>query len=44
MSKLLTILIASILSVASYAEDGWTVEKDRIYTHGSTVHGHKFGL
>jgi hypothetical protein len=43
MSKLLTIIIASILSVASYAEDGWTVEKDRIYTHGSTVHGHKFG-
>jgi hypothetical protein len=43
MKKLLTILLVSILSVASYAEDGWTVEKDRIYTHGSTVHGHKFG-
>ena len=35
--------MVSILSVASYAEDGWTVEKDRIHTHGSTVHGHKFG-
>ena len=43
MKKLLTVLLVSILSVASYAEDGWTVEKDRIYTHGSTVHGHKFG-
>ena len=43
MKKLITILIALILSVASYAEDGWIVEKDTIYTHGSTVHGHKFG-
>jgi len=43
MKKLLAVLLVSILSVASYAEDGWTVEKDRIYTHGSTVHGHKFG-
>ena len=43
MKKLLTVLLVSILSVASYAEDGWTVEKDRIYTHGSTVHSHKFG-
>jgi len=43
MKKLLTVLLVSILSVASYAEDGWTVEKDRIHTHGSTVHGHKFG-
>ena len=43
MKKLLTVLLDSILSVASYAEDGWTVEKDRIYTHGSTVHSHKFG-
>ena len=43
MKKLLTLLLVSILSVASYAEDGWTVEKDTIYTHGSTVHGHKFG-
>ena len=43
MKKLLTVLLVSILSVASYAEDGWTVEKDTIYTHGSTVHGHKFG-
>jgi hypothetical protein len=43
MKKLLTVLLVSILSVASYAEDEWTVEKDRIYTHGSTVHGHKFG-
>jgi len=41
--KLLVTILVSILSVASYAEDGWTVEKDRIYTHGSTVHGHKFG-
>jgi len=44
MKKLLTVLLVSILSVASYAEDGWTVEKDRIHTHGSTVHGHKFGF
>ena len=43
MKKLLTVLLVSILSVASYAEDRWTVEKDTIYTHGSTVHGHKFG-
>ena len=43
MRKLLVTILVSILSVASYAEDGWTVEKDRIYTHGSTVHGHKFG-
>jgi len=43
MKNLLTVLLVSILSVASYAEDGWTVEKDRIYTHGSTVHSHKFG-
>ena len=43
MKNLLTVLLVSILSVASYAEDGWTVEKDTIYTHGSTVHGHKFG-
>ena len=43
MKKLLTVLLVSMLSVASYAEDEWTVEKDRIYTHGSTVHGHKFG-
>ena len=43
MKKLLTVLLVSILSVVSYAEDGWTVEKDRIYTHGSTVHSHKFG-
>ncbi len=43
MKKLLTVLLVSILSVASYAEDGWTVEKDTIYTHGTTVHGHKFG-
>jgi hypothetical protein len=43
MKKLLTVLLVSILSVASYAEDGWTVEKDRIYTHGTTVYGHKFG-
>ena len=43
MKNLLTVLLVSILSVASYAEDRWTVEKDTIYTHGSTVHGHKFG-
>jgi hypothetical protein len=43
MKKLLTILLVSILSVASYAEDGWTVENDRMYTNGTTVHGHKFG-
>ena len=43
MKKLQIILIALILSVTSYAEDGWTVEKDTIYTHGTTVHGHKFG-
>ena len=43
MRKLLVTILVSILSVASYAEDGWTVEKDTIYTHGSTVHGHKFG-
>jgi len=43
MKKLLTVLLVSILTVASYAEDGWTVEKDTIYTHGSTVYGHKFG-
>jgi len=35
--------MVSILSVVSYAEDGWTVENDTIYTHGSTVHGHKLG-
>ena len=43
MEKLLTVLLVSILSVTSYAEDGWVVEKDTIYTHGTTVHGHKFG-
>jgi len=43
MKKLLTILLVSILSVTSYAEDGWTVEKDTMYINGTTVHGHKFG-
>jgi len=43
MKKLLTVLLVSILSVASYAEDGWTIEEDKIYTNGSAVHGHKFG-
>jgi hypothetical protein len=41
--KLLVTILVSILSVASYAEDGWTVENDRMYTNGTTVHGHKFG-
>jgi hypothetical protein len=41
--KLLVTILVSILSIASYAEDGWTLEKDTIYTHGSTVHSHKFG-
>ncbi len=43
MRKLLVTILVSILSIASYAEDGWTLEKDTIYTHGSTVHSHKFG-
>ena len=43
MRKLLVTILVSILSVASYAEDGWTVEKDTMYTNGTTVHGHKFG-
>ena len=43
MRKLLVTILVSILSVASYAEDGWTVENDRMYTNGTTVHGHKFG-
>jgi hypothetical protein len=34
MKKLLTVLLVSILSVASYAEDGWTVEKG-IFPQGS---------
>ena len=38
-----SLLIALLLPVISYAEDKWTIEKDTIYTHGSTVHGHKFG-
>jgi hypothetical protein len=41
--KLLVTILVSILSVASYAEDGWTVEKDTMYANGTTVHGHKFG-
>ena len=43
MRKLLVTILVSILSVASYAEDGWTVEKDTMYTNGTTVHGHKLG-
>jgi len=43
MKKLLTLLLVSIIPVASYAKDGWTVEKDTIYTHGTTVYGHEFG-
>jgi hypothetical protein len=43
MKKLLTLLISSALTVHSYADSNWTIEVDRIYTHGSTVHGHKFG-
>jgi len=43
MIKITALLILIILHSASYAEDGWTVEKDTMYTNGTTVHGHKFG-
>ena len=43
MIKITALLILIILCSASYAEDGWTVEKDTMYTNGSAVHGHKFG-
>jgi len=43
MKKILTLLIISILTTVINAEENWTIEKDRIYTNGTTVHGHKFG-
>ena len=43
MKKLLTIFLISILTVASFAKEGWEVDGDTIYTHGAIVHGHKFG-
>jgi len=43
MKKLLIIFLVSILTVASFAKEGWEVDGDTIYTHGAIVHGHKFG-
>jgi hypothetical protein len=45
MKKLLTVLLVLILSVASYAEENWTIDDSNwIYANGNTVHGHKFGF
>ena len=43
MKKLLIIFLVSILTVASFAKEGWEVDEGTIYTHGTIVHGHKFG-
>ena len=43
MKKLLILFLVSILTVASFAKEGWEVDEGTIYTHGTIVHGHKFG-
>ena len=43
MKKILTFLIVLIVTSVVNAEENWTIEEDRIYTNGTTVHGHNFG-
>jgi hypothetical protein len=42
MKKLIMLLMVLTTTIVS-AEGNWTIEEDRIYTNGTTVHSHKFG-